>query len=182
MMIGPAFQHPDLIREQVMSRRTELQAQGDSLDGDIARAKRNVLDIDTGRDRLLNQLSRGIITEGDFERVMVERNKEKGYWQDEIIRLETLHDDAAKVQSDLEFAYRVLETHQQQLPELDMTHKALRAMSYEEQLTILMRRKRIIRSLCEKVTVWGDGRIVIDGMLDSDKIDELPNHLAVSGS
>lgn len=175
-LVDNAIEHPELIKEQVLTRRATLQQQGDSYDSEIAQAKRKLAEIEAGRDRLMTQLRKGIITESDFEKSMLGANDEQAYWLEKIAQLETMRDDAAKVQSDLEFAYHVLETYQEQLPELDKPPEEMNALSYDQQLSIFHRRKRIIQSLCEKVTVWGNGRVLIDGLIDSDRV-ELPNQL-----
>lgn len=173
------IKHPELIREQVMNRRAQLQAQGDNFDSEIARVERELREVGTGRDRLMSQLSRDIITEADFERVMIERNREKAYWQEELTRLKALRDDAAKTESDLEHAFRLLNNYEQRLKELDMPQKELKALPADKQIDILTERKQVIQSLCERVTVYSDGRILIDGMIDTSK--ELRDPLQLNG-
>lgn len=170
-LVDNVIEHPELIREQVLARRAVLQRQGDNYDGEIAQAKRKLTETEAGRERLMTQLRKGVITEADFEKSMLGANDEQNYWQEKIADLESMRDDAAKIQSDLEFAYHVLETYQEQLPELDKTPEEFKALDREQRLSILYRRKRIIKSLCEKVTVWGDGRVLIDGLIDSNKAD-----------
>jgi chromosome segregation ATPase len=166
-LVDEAIMHPELIREQVMNRRQELQAQGDGYDSEISRAKRELSDIEAGRDRLMNQLAKGVITENDFERVMVERNREKAFWQEECSRLGSLRNDAQKLESDLEHAYRILAAYGEKLEWLDISKGELKKRSPDERIEILTERKRIVQSLCERITVYGDGRIDIDGLIDT---------------
>jgi hypothetical protein len=168
-LVDEAITHPELIREQVMNRRKELQAQGDGYDSEISRAKRELSDVEAGRDRLMNQLTKGIITEKDFERIMIERNREKTFWQEEHSRLVSLRNDAQKLESDLEHAYRILASYGEKLEWLDIPQDELKRRSPDEQIEILTERKRIIQSLCERITVFGEGRVEIDGLIDTGR-------------
>jgi len=149
-----------------MYRRQELQNEGDSYDGQIAQAERKLKEIEDGRSRLMRHLAKGIINDDDFERIMVERNNEQQFWTEEINRLRTLRDDVQKIESDLEYAYQVLSVIEGGLGKWDMLPGELKSLFPERRIEVLSERKRIIRSLCERVTVYADGRIVIDGLIE----------------
>lgn len=165
-LVDEVIKNPELIREQVMNRRQELQNEGDSYDGQIAQAERKLKEIEDGRSRLMRHLAKGIINDDDFERIMVERNNEQQFWTEEINRLRTLRDDVQKIESDLEYAYQVLSVIEGGLGKWDMPPGELKSLPSERRIEILSERKRIIRSLCERVTVYADGRIVIDGLIE----------------
>jgi DNA invertase Pin-like site-specific DNA recombinase len=163
-LVDQVIKHPELIREQVMNRRTELIAQGDDYAGEIARAQRELAAIEEGRGRLMAQLSKGTITEDDFERVMIQRNKDRVYWQEEVNRLLRLRDDVQQLENDLEYAYRLLDSYGNRLKQLDIPPAELNTRDLDERIAILTERKRIIQSLCEKVIVFADGRVIIKGL------------------
>ena len=113
-------------------------------------------------------LSKGTITEDDFERVMIQRNKDRVYWQEEVNRLLRLRDDVQQLENDLEYAYRLLDSYGNRLKQLDIPPAELNARDLDERIAILTERKRIIQSLCEKVIVFADGRVIIKGLIDTD--------------
>ena len=91
------------------------------------------------------------------------------YWEAELERLHELRDDSAKIRAGLDYATELLTTLQAKLPEIDQAPKELKALPKEDRDKILRTRKKIIQALCEKVIIYSDRRIVIEGMLDGSE-------------
>ncbi len=163
------IKQPELIHSQVLTRQAELQAQGDSVDGDIAHARRKLAEIDEQRAFYQRQASRGKIKENEFDARMDETEAEQEYWQGELERLRELRDNTTKVQAGLDYITRLMTTLQERLPSIDQTPEELKALSEEEQNRILKERQTIIRALCDKVLIFADGRVRIEGMLDGNE-------------
>ena len=168
-IVDYGVKRPDLIREQVQSRQAELQAEGDSVDGDITHARRRLTEIDQERANYQRQQARGKITEAEFDARMEETEEARQYWQSEGERLRELRDNAAKVQAGLDYATELLTTLQEVLPGIDQTPKELKALPKDEREEVLRARQTIIRGLCDKVRVYADGRVEIEGVLDGSE-------------
>jgi translation initiation factor 2B subunit (eIF-2B alpha/beta/delta family) len=97
---------------------------------------------------------------------MEETEEAREHWREELDRLTDLRDNAAKVQSGLDYATRFLTSLQGELPDIDQTLDELKAMSQEERNEILKARQKIIRALCEKIEVFSDRQIKLYGVLD----------------
>lgn len=164
------IQQPDLVIEQVKARQAELQAQGDSMDGDIARAKQKLEAIDQERSFYQRQAAKGFMTEAEFEARMNETKEAKQYWQTELAHLKELRDNAAKIQDELDYARTLLASIRQRLPKINQTLDELKALPRDQQDKVLTERKQIIQALCKRVTIYRDGQITIDGMVDSKKL------------
>jgi chromosome segregation ATPase len=160
---------PNLIQEQVQARQAELQAQGDSVDGDIAHARRRLAEIDQERANYQRQQARGKMTEAEFDARMDETEDSHQYWESELTRLEELRDNTARVQAGLDYATRLLTALQDTLSEIDLPPEELRALPEGRRNEILKRRREFVRALCDKAAVYADGRVVIEGVLDGSE-------------
>jgi hypothetical protein len=165
-IVDYGIKRPDLIREQVQERQAELQAQGDTVDGDIAHARRRLAEVDNERAFYQRQAARDKMTEAEFDARMEETEEARQYWQSEIERLRELRDNAAKVQAGLDYAAELLTTLQEVLPGIDHTPKELKALPKDEREEVLRARQTILRGLCDVVRVYADGRVEIEGVLD----------------
>jgi len=163
------IKRPDLIREGVLARQTELQAQGDSVEGDIAHAHRRLAEIDQERAFYQRQAARGKITEAEFDARMEETEEAHQYWRAELARLQELRDNQDKIQAGLDYATEPLTTLQAKLAEIDQTPEELRDLPEEKRNEILKIRRNIIRSLVDKVVVYADGQVEIHGLLDGSE-------------
>jgi hypothetical protein len=165
-LVDYGIKRPDLIIEQVQTRQAELIEQGDSVDGDINRARGKVAEIEQERAFYQRQAARGMITETEFDRRMSETAETSSYWQAEIERLTELRDNAAKVNAGLDYARQLMAAIGRDLPAIDVDPDTLAELPQEQRRAILKARRKIIRALCDKITVYPGGRLVIDGLLD----------------
>jgi site-specific DNA recombinase len=168
-IVDYGIKQPELIQEQVQNRQTELQAEGDSAAGDIAHARRRLTEIDQERANYQRQQARDKITEAEFDARMEETEEARLYWQSELARLQELRDNAAKVEAGLDYARELLTTLQAVLPGIDQTSKELKALPKDEREEVLRARQTIIRGLCDRVRVYADGQVEIEGVLDGSE-------------
>jgi hypothetical protein len=165
-IVDNGIRRPDLIHMQVLARQEQLQRQGDSVDGEINHARRRLAEVDQERAFYQRQGARGKIDEAEFDARMAESEETRRYWQAEINRLTELRDDAAKVRLGLAYVTELLGSLQARLPEIDQSPKQLKAMAEEQRHAILRQRQEIIRAMAEKVIVWSDRQVKIEGVLD----------------
>ena len=151
---------------QVLARREELQRQGESIDGEIAHARRRLAEVKQERAFYQRQAARGKIDEPEFDARMDETEDALRYWNGEITRLTELRDDSQKVRDSLQYAMESLATLQAELPEIDQPPEELDAMPEDVRRTILKRRRQVLRQLCDQVIVWSDGQVKLMGVLD----------------
>jgi DNA invertase Pin-like site-specific DNA recombinase len=171
-IIDNGIKRPDLIRQEVLARQAELQAQGESVEGDIAHARRKLTEVDQERAFYQRQAARGKITEVEFDTRMGETEEAWQYWQTEIDRLKELRDNAASVEASLDYATELLTTLQTQLPGLDQSLEELKAMPREKREEVFKKRQEIVRTLCEEVHIWADGRVELIGVLDGSEASQ----------
>ena len=168
-IVDYGIKRPDLIREEVLAHQVKLQAQGDSVDGDIAHARRRLTGVDNERAFYQRQAARGKMTEAEFDQRMGETKETRQYWEDELARLRELRDNAVKVQVGLDYATELLTTLQEVLPGIDQTPQELKALPKDEREEILTARQTIIRALCDKIWVYANGQVIIEGLLDGSE-------------
>jgi DNA invertase Pin-like site-specific DNA recombinase len=168
-IVDDAISRPDVIIEQVQARQAELQAQGDSVDGDIARAIRKLSELDLERAFYLKQGARGMITEAEFDASMAETGEAITYWKSEIHRLCELRDNAGKTKAALEYGRQFLTALQERLPAIDQTPAELTAMPKDARRSVLKQRQEIIRALAQEVKVYADGRVEVLGVIDGNE-------------
>jgi DNA invertase Pin-like site-specific DNA recombinase len=168
-IVDNAIKRPDTIKMQILARQQQLQAQGESFDGDIAYARRKLIEVDQARAFYQRQAARGKISEREFDARMEETEVDREYWRGELARLQELRDNAERVQSGLDYVTELLASFQARLSQIDQTPEELRARSREERDRILEERQTIIRALCEKVIVWSDWNVEIRGVLDGSE-------------
>jgi DNA invertase Pin-like site-specific DNA recombinase len=168
-LVDHAINKPDAIEMQVLARREELQQEGESVNGQLAHARRRLAEVEQERAFYQRQAARGKIDEREFDTRMAETEDSRRYWQGEIKRLAELRDDAQKVEDGLKYAAELLTTLRAQLPETDQSPEALEAMPKGKRDTILKRRRQTIRALCDKVIVWSDGHVKLEGVIDGSE-------------
>jgi hypothetical protein len=181
-IVDKGIKRPDLIRAEVLARQALLQAEGESVEGDIAHARRKLAEVDRERTFYQRQAARGKLTELEFDARMDETEEARQYWQAESTRLTELRDNAADVSAGLDYATELLTKLQDRLPLIDWSFDELKAMPRKEREQILKERQEIVRALCEKVKVWADGRVELVGVLDGSEASqfELGNHLTLA--
>lgn len=171
-VVDNGIKHPELIQERVRNRQTELQAQGEDIDGEIAHARQRLTEIDQERANYQRQNARGKMTDDEFDARIQETDETKTVLQDRLTELVDLRDDSDKVNDGLRYLVELMTNIQEELPTIDIPRKALRALPKAEQDMILRKRQRIIRALCDKVTIYASGRVMIDGLLDGSEASE----------
>lgn len=165
-------QSPELIAEQVKNRQAELVLQGDNFDSEIAKLTRRLEDIDQERLTYTRQLGRGKIEEAAYDVLIAEADELEGETKEELAHLKTMRDNAKSLQAGLDYAYMLLDGIRRKLPQMNQTPEELKGLPKERQEWVLSERQKVIRALCDKVTVYHTGRIVIDGLLDGGEVSE----------
>ena len=164
------IEKPDVIAQQIAAKQVRLQAEGDSVDGEIARAYKELQDLDAQRAFYQRQAAKGFIKEPEFEQRMAETEESQKYWQDEIERLKELRDNATKVKAGLDYVYWLLSDFRSKLAEINQSQAELDSLSFSEQQTILYKRREMVRVLCDKVYIHADGRIRIEGAISGESV------------
>lgn len=168
-IVDNGIKQPEAIAMQVLARQEELRSQGEDVNGDIAHARRKLAEVDQERAFYQRQAARAKITEQEFDLRMEETDEARRYWQDEVDRLKELRDDAAKVQSGLDYVTELLTSLQAKLPGIDQPPDELKNMTEEERNEILKMRRKIVRALVRKVVIWSDKRVEIFGLIDGSE-------------
>ena len=164
-----SIKQPHLVREQVQNRQDELQAQGDSVEGEIARAYDRISEIDSQRAFCQRQAARGKIMEVEFDTRMDETEEARRYWQSELKQLKELRDDRTKVQAGLYYATELLTTLQGKLADVDIPLEEMRKLSEKRRSEILKEQQKIVRALVDKVLVNSSGQVKVEGILDGSE-------------
>jgi DNA invertase Pin-like site-specific DNA recombinase len=165
-LVDRGISQPQLLKLQVLTRQEELQKQGESVNSEIAHARRKLGEVDQERAFYQRQGARGQITEQEFDARMGETQEAAKYWQAEIGRLTELRDNAAKVEAGLSYMEALLGNLQARLPSIDQTPEELSTLPVDRQRAILEERRVIVRAMCKEVKVWPNGQVVIVGALD----------------
>jgi hypothetical protein len=168
-LVDYGIERPNLITGYILDRQAELQAQGDNVDGEIAHTRRRLAEIDQERAFYQRQAARGKLTETEFDTRMDETEDTRQYWEAELERLQELRDNTERVWAGLDYATQLLTALQGRLAEIDIPPDELNALPKEKRKEILKARQEIIRALCEKVIVYADRRVVIEGVLDGSE-------------
>jgi DNA invertase Pin-like site-specific DNA recombinase len=168
-IVDNGISRPDLIRAQVLARQAELQQQGESADSEIAHAQRRLEEIDQERAFYQRQAARGKVTEAEFDARMDETEEAREYWHDELERMLELRDDATKVRASLDYAAELLTALQERLSGIHQTREEFRTLPEDKQRDIMKARQEIIRALCDRVLIYADGRVRIEGVIDGSE-------------
>jgi len=164
------IKRPDVIHDQVLRRQAILQEEGDSASGDIASARRRLAEIGQERANYQRQEARGKITEAEFDARMAETAEAKEDWESELSRLKELRDDQDKVTAGLDYTRRLLAALAEALPKIDHSPNELRALPKATRRHVLEQRRSIVRSLVDRVRLYSDGRVTIEGVLDGGEV------------
>jgi DNA invertase Pin-like site-specific DNA recombinase len=168
-IVDYGIKQPNLIREQVLLRQEKLQAQGDSVEGDIAHARRRLAEVDSERAFYQRQAARSKMTEAEFDARMDETEETHQYWQSELERLKELRDNTTQVQAGLDYATELLTTLQAKLPEIDIPPRELKALPVERINEIMKIRQGIVRALVDEVLIYANRQVKIEGLLDGSE-------------
>jgi site-specific DNA recombinase len=171
-LVDNGIKRPDFITEQVKAKQQELIKQGDSADSAIHRARQKLAEIEQERAFYQRQAAKGFINESEFEQRMNETQETAGYWQAELTRLEELRADAAEVQAGLDYVTKLLQSLARGLAQIDLAPEDCEKLSQARQDSIMKKRQEIARALCDRITIFSDGRIIIDGLLDGSECQQ----------
>ena len=163
------IKNPDVITAYILDRQTELQTQGESVDGDIAHAHQKLLQVDNERAFYQKQAGRGKMTEQEFDVRMEETKDVRQYWQSELESLKELRDNQDKVQTGVDYINKLMENIQTRLSAADVPPDELRKLSNEKQVEILKIRQNIIRALVDRAVVWSDRQVKLFGVIDGSE-------------
>jgi hypothetical protein len=165
-VVDNGITNPDRIIEQVKNRQAQLQAEGDNLDGQIAKKQAQVEVIDQDRMTYTRQLSRSKIKEDVYDSLMAECDQSEQVLRSDLEELLTLRDNARAVRAGIDYTKRLLADIEQRLPEIDLRPDELDKLPQEQQRAILEERQTVIRALCDKIYVSADYSIKIDGLIE----------------
>ena len=171
-IVDCGIKQPNLIRKQIQDRQVELQAQGDSVGSDIAHVRQRLAEIDNERASYQRQAARGKINETEFDARMEETEEGRIFWQAELDQLAELRDNRAGVRAGLDYAIQLLTLMQERLGEIDIQPDELRKLPEKQRAEILRERRRMIQALCDRVLLYANGRVVIEGVLDGSEAAE----------
>jgi hypothetical protein len=172
-LVDHAIKPGNVIKDQVLARQARLQEEGDHYDGELATAHRKLAAVQGERDRYSRQEARGIISLQECEARMAETEEYRAYWQGEIKRLTDLRDNAAKVKAGIDYTYKLLDGLRERLEEIDVEPDALRALPEERRQWVLRERQKVVRALVDKIVVWVNGEVKIEGVLDGSELAQL---------
>jgi hypothetical protein len=78
----------------------------------------------------------------------------------------TVRDDAKKIKNSIAYAEMVLSGIRERLPEINQSPEELASLPKSKQRKIMLERQEIIRGLCDKVIIYADGEITINGLIE----------------
>ena len=168
-LVDNGIKRPELIAAYVLDRQAELQAQGESADGEIAHARRRLEQITQERKSYQKQLAKGWMTEDEFVGHIAETDENLQYWESELARLKELRDNQDKVQAGLDYVNRLMASIEKVLPMADIPRDELKKLPEDKRNEILTIRRDIVRALVEKVEVWANGQVMVHGLLDGSE-------------
>jgi hypothetical protein len=111
-------------------------------------------------------LARGKITEDMFDVLIAECDDLENQLQTELDHLLLLRDEQAAVQAGNNYVLDLIKNYQKRLPEINQSPDELGAMSEKQQRFIMAERQNILRALCHKITVYTDGHIILEGLIE----------------
>lgn len=158
--------HPELITEQVEAKSRRLQRQGDDIDSEISLKRGRLEAIAQERMKYARQQARGKITEELFDVLIAECDDLENELQTELDHLLFLRDEQAAVQAGNDYVLDLIKNFQERLPEINQSPDELAAMNENQQHTIMAERQKILRALCDMITVYTDGRIILEGLIE----------------
>lgn len=168
--------NPELIMQQVHNRQITLQQQGNDLDSDINKMQANLARIDSEKMAYSRQQAKGQITEEMFDALIAESNEAQATIQEDLQSAIELRDNSRKVQNAMSYAQQLLSNIQAKMPEIDFTQEEFKTFDKDRQDWILTERKKIIEAVCEKIIIFADGRIEIEGLIDGDEVSGFDNN------
>jgi hypothetical protein len=112
------------------------------------------------------QLARGKITEDMFDVLIAECDDFENQLQTELDHLLLLRDEQAAVQAGNNYVLDLIKNYQKRLPEINQSPDELGAMSEKQRRFIMAERQNILRALCHKITVYTDGHIILEGLIE----------------
>lgn len=171
-VVDNVIKNPKIIEEYILDRQAQLQAQGESLHSDISRLRQRLNELDQEELGYTRQQARGKITEKVYDLLMAECNETRQTCKEELQELLELRDNAEKTRAGLEYMRRLVEPLQAELPDIDLTMEQIKALPEAKQVKVLKKRQKFIRAFADKVLVFADGSITIEGVLDGSEAEQ----------
>ena len=169
-IVDEGIKNPENIQDQILWKQAELLADGDNVDGSIARLNDRLAEIEEERAAYQRMFARKRITEVEFDKRMDETEVIQEAIKDELSNLIDLRDSQDKVNAGLKYARDLLEALQDVLPKIDQSREEVKAMDLEARRWVQEQRRKIIHALVDKVLVYADGRVVLEGVLDGSEV------------
>jgi site-specific DNA recombinase len=168
-IVDKGLKRPDLVRRQIEARINDLHENAERIDDEISSVHKRLGDIERERAFYQKQAARGKITEIEFDQRMDETVETIQFWNDELVRLKTIRDDASTVKASLDYADALFNKINERLEYLDQSREVLAKMTEEERNSILKERREIIRALVDKVYVNAERQVEVQGVLDGSE-------------
>jgi site-specific DNA recombinase len=168
-IVDSGLKNPEIVREQIESRVSELQSRGEKTAAEILHIQRRLESIEGERAFYQKKAAQGIITEAEFDQRMRDTAEQIEHWTEELDRLRALMYEAERVESSLDYAEKLFSELRDRLDYLDCDPTTLARLPSEERTNILKERQKIIRLLVDKVTVNAKREVIIEGVIDGSE-------------
>lgn len=169
-IVDEGIKNPGNIKDQIVRKQADLMAEGDQVEGTIARLMDRLAGIDDERAAYQRMFARQRITEAEFDRRMDETEDVQKSIQEELSNLIELRDNQEKVAAGIKYAQNLLEALQEILPQIDQSREGLKAMEAEARRWVQEQRRKIIHALVDRVIVHTNGRLILEGVLDGSEV------------
>jgi hypothetical protein len=180
--VDQGIKNPEYTQEQILKRQTELQEQGETLDGQIARLRILLNEIADERSAYQRMLARNRITEEEFDNRMDETKDAVEFSQSELAQLVELRDDQQKVDAGIRYTQELFRAINEDLREIDLPLEEFEPLSSDQKHYVIEMRQKVIRALVDKVIIYSDDRVVLEGVLDGTEICQFGSLTPATGS
>jgi len=171
-IVDDAINRPQFVINQIVKKMNELQEQGEDVDGDIARARLRLADIMEERATYQRAYGRKKMSENEFDARMDETLEALQYYEAELSRLIETRDEVDKIAAGVAYIRELLAAIQEKLPEIDIHPDELKKLPQEEQTKIMKARQEIVRALVDRVWIFADGLIVVEGVIQGSELQQ----------
>jgi len=81
-------------------------------------------------------------------------------------------DEVDKIAAGVAYIRELLAAIQEKLPEIDIHPDELKKLPQEEQTKIMKARQEIVRALVDRVWIFADGLIVVEGVIQGSELQQ----------
>ena len=181
-VVDQGIKNPNYIQEQILRRQAELQDQGETLDGQIAQLRIRLNEVADERAAYQRMLARNRITDDEFDNRMDETKEAVEFLQSELAQFIELRDDRQKVDAGIKYAQELFRAINEDLSEIDLPPEEFEPLSSDQKRYVMEMRQKVIRALVDKVIIFSDGRVVLEGILDGTEICQFGSLTPATGS